>query len=103
MELAGGNSDNPIWKLTALIDAPGKYGNQQFYFDWEREWRHVGPMSFNTENVAFLLIPEKLHSAARSFFEDAYRENIGPAYFCPYLDPSWSKEKVIMELRRVGH
>lgn len=100
MAAADGDADAPIWKFTAMIDAPGVYGNSEYFFEWEREWRHIGAMSFTPEDVAFLLIPEALHTAAQSFFEDAYRENIGPAYFCPYIDPSWSKEKIINELKK---
>ncbi len=98
MDSAAGDEDSPIWKLTPMIDAPGDYGFSQYFFDWEREWRHIGTMRFDPEDVAFLLIPEDLHSAARSFFQDALEENLGPAYFCPYVDPSWSKERILHEL-----
>lgn len=99
MSSAAGDAAAPIWRLTAMIDAPGKYGPREYAFDWEREWRHLGPMKFTPEDVAFLLIPENLHTAARSFFEDAYNDNLGPAYFCPYVDPSWSKDKIIRVLK----
>jgi hypothetical protein len=46
------------------------------------------------EDVAFLFIPEDKHSAAWCFFGDAVHENIGPGYFCPYIDPRWSIEQV---------
>jgi len=73
------DADAPIWGVTAMIDAPGQYGGRKYFFDWEREWRYIGAMSFTPADVAFLLIPEELHSAAKSFFKDAYRENLGPA------------------------
>jgi hypothetical protein len=100
MTSAARDADALIWKLAPMIDAPGDYGQTQYYFDWEREWRHVGSMAFSTDDVAFLLIPEELHSAARSFFENARYENLGPAYLCPYVDPSWSRERIINELKR---
>ena len=31
---------------------------------------------------------------AREFFKGAVEDNLGPGYFCPYLDPSWSVERV---------
>ena len=99
MASAIGNADAPIWSLTPMIDAPGDYGCREYQFDWEREWRHVGPMSFQPADVAFLLIPEALHEAARGFFENAREENLGPAYFCPYVDPSWSRERILAKLR----
>lgn len=89
----------PIWKLTPLIDAPGEYFGRQYYFEWEREWRYVGEFSFEVDDVAFLLIPERLHGAARVFFEDAYREHNGPAYFCPYIDPTWDRDRILETLQ----
>jgi len=56
-----------LWKLTPFIDQPGVYGSSQYRFEWEREWRHVGPLSFDTTDVAFLLLEESLHGQARSF------------------------------------
>ena len=85
-----------------MIDAPGVYDRREYLFDWEREWRHIGSMSFEPEDVAFLLIPEELHSKARSFFEGAYRDNLGPAYLCPYVDPSWDRGKIMGALQRRG-
>lgn len=100
MTSAAGDVNAPIWKLTAMIDAPGNYGDFHYNFDWEREWRHTGRMTFEPEDVAFLLIPQELHSYARSFFEDVKRENEGPAYLCPYVDPAWSKEKILKEIKK---
>ena len=100
MRAAKEKADAPIWNLTPLIDAPGEYRDRDYLFDWEREWRHVGPMGFEPDDVAFLLIPEEHHSDACSFFENARSENIGPAYFCPYIDPSWDRDRILKELRR---
>ena len=78
-----------------MIDGPGEYGSTKYIFDWEREWRHVGTMMFEEKDVAFLLIPEELHDAANDFFANAQEENLGPAYFCPYVDPTWSREHIL--------
>ncbi|MGQ7937685.1 hypothetical protein [Paraburkholderia sp. D1E] len=94
------DADADVWKICPMIDAPGHYGRSDYVFDWEREWRHVGSMRFDTNNVAFLLMPEQLHGAARGFVENAFTENIGPAYFCPYVDPAWEKDAVLDALRR---
>ena len=87
MDQGKSHRDAGIWKLTALIDAPGKHGASDYFFDWEREWRHVGSFQFSPEDVAFLLIPERLHVAARNFFQEQLRKHSGPAYLCPYVDP----------------
>lgn len=100
MSLADGNPSAPIWKLTPFIDAPGSYGNSDYRFDWEREWRHLGSLSFDPEDVAFLLIPEELHSAAYDFFDGAKTEKLGPTYICPYVDPLWSRERILKTLTK---
>ncbi len=98
MDDAALDPDALVWQITPMIDAPGTYRGRDYEFEWEREWRHVGPLSFKPDDVAFLLIPEELHSAARGFFENAYHENLGPAYFCPYVDPLWNREQIIERL-----
>lgn len=85
---------NPIWNLTPFIDIPGDYSAGVYRFEWEREWRCVGNLQFHEIDLAFLIIPEEFHEAARDFFRDARDENIGPFYGCPYIDSSWSLEKI---------
>ena len=103
MKVAKNKPDNPIWSITPMIDAPGRYGFREYEYEWEREWRHLGKMKFKPEDVAFLFIPEHLHGNARSFFAWARRENIGPEYLCPFLDSSWTREQVEEALSsRVG-
>jgi len=99
MSQSDGSSSDPIWGLTPFIDAPGSYGNADYRFDWEREWRHLGCLRFDPEDVAFLLIPEEHHSAAYDFFLDARAENLGPAYLCPYVDPLWERERILEVLK----
>jgi len=83
-----------IWRVTPFVDLPGDYGGRSYRFEWEREWRHVGNLDFQPDDVAFLIIPEDLHEAARGFFEHARDENLGPAYLCPYIDPGWDRRRV---------
>jgi hypothetical protein len=92
----------PIWKTTPFVDYPGEYGGTQYRFEWEREWRVPGGLQFGRDDVAFLFIPEELHSAARSFFEDHLRENTGPAYLCPYVDPTWDMPRIQAEFASVA-
>lgn len=100
MKAGKADPDNSIWRITPMIDAPGKYGWSTYEYEWEREWRHVGELVFEVQDVAFLFIPEALHAAARGFFQNAYEDHIGPAYFCPFLDPLWSRERVEEELAK---
>lgn len=91
---AVGKADDPIWRVAPFIDQPGQYGSSSYFFEWEREWRHVGNLQFDEAHPAFLIIPEDLHEAARDFFDNAEREQLGPNYKCPFIDPYWGLEKI---------
>lgn len=54
----------------------------------------MSAISISRRHPAFLIIPENLHGAARSFFDDAERENLGPNYKCPFIDPYWGLDKI---------
>jgi hypothetical protein len=100
-QAAGLTPDDPFWKLTPFVDNPGNYKGTDRRFEWEREWRVVGDMSFEIDDVEFLFLPEDEHEAARQFFADAQAENTGPASFCPYIDPRWDMEKIQQALKDV--
>jgi hypothetical protein len=93
--MAGGiDLSDPIWKITPFVDYPGDYGGTQYRFEWEREWRVPGGLAFSVNEVAFLFIPQELHGAARSFFEEHLAAGSGPAYLCPYVDPRWDMPRI---------
>jgi hypothetical protein len=100
MKLGADDPENPIWRITAMIDAPGSYGWSSYEYEWEREWRHIGKLTFEPADVAFLFIPEELHAQARAFFSDVYHNNTGPSYFCPFIDARWSRSRVEEELHK---
>lgn len=100
MEKERSNPEAEIWRITPLIDAPGEYKSGPYFFDWEREWRCVGAFSFRPEDVAFLLIPEELHGAATVFFEGVKYEKSGPVYLCPFVDPTWERERILRALNK---
>lgn len=77
-----------FWKLTPVVDYPS--GEYDYRFEWEREWRVPGGLTFQPNDVAFLFIPSELHAAAGAFMQGTFDQNTGPAYLCPYLDPQWS-------------
>lgn len=91
---AGTNAADPIWEVTPFVDVPGAYPKGSYFFEWEREWRKIGNFTFSPQDVAFLLIPEHLHGAAKGFFENVRAENLGPAYDCPIIDAHWKRKKI---------
>ena len=92
---AGFTTTDPLWGLTPFVDFPsGPTSPYQYAFQWEREWRVAADVEFTEQDVALLLIPEYQHAAAQQFFADAVRSNIGPGYFCPYVDPTWPLPRV---------
>jgi hypothetical protein len=86
--------DSPLWDLTPFIDFPGSYGPFEYRFEWEREWRVPGGLTFSPDQVAFLFMPSELHAQARRFFDEAEELNSGPNYSCPFLDPLWPDELI---------
>jgi hypothetical protein len=94
VKAAAGNPKDPIWKVTPFVDAPGDYPTGKYFFEWEREWRKLGDFTFLEEEVEFLIIPANLHKAARSFFDTAKAENLGPCYKCPFIDPYWRRKQI---------
>jgi hypothetical protein len=98
MEASKNDANSPVWKLTRMIDEPG----ERYEFEWEREWRVIGDLAFETEDVSFLIIPERNHEAALGFFEDAEYNDVGPNYSCPFVDATWSRERVLQTLNASG-
>jgi hypothetical protein len=87
---------DPFWRLTPLIDHPKEGG----LFEWEREWRVMGEMPFDINDVAFLFLPATERPVADQFFRDVAEENRGPSYLCPYLDPTWERPRIRKALAR---
>lgn len=93
-DLAKSDSSSPFWQIAPFIDAPGVYGESKYLFDWEREWRVADDIDFTSNDVEFLILPEAKHEKARSFFKNVKRENLGPNYLCPYVDPYWDLDRL---------
>lgn len=46
--------DSPLWKLTPFID---KVIPRMYEFEWEREWRVPGGVTFSQADIAFIVAP----------------------------------------------
>jgi hypothetical protein len=82
-----GTEKEDFFDLAPFIDIPGESGDSVYRFEWEREWRIIGDLSFSPDDVEFLILPGDVHEAARALFYDAEHDNYGPNYKCPYYDP----------------
>jgi hypothetical protein len=87
LERMASSNNSPLLEIAPFIEIVSNYQNERRDFDWEREWRVVGQIIFSPEDVKYLFIPSESHQQARIFFEDAEKENTGPNYQCPYIDP----------------
>lgn len=78
--------DAPIWKITPFVDYPGEYRGCTYQFEWEREWRVPGSVSFAPgDNIAFMFVPEAEHAELREAF---------PTLDCPLVDPGWGEDRL---------
>ena len=96
-----GNVKDPIWIVAPFIDSPGLYFDRPFFFEWEREWRHIGDLSFTDSDPAFLIFPEKDHISVRRYMDEKNKEFPFPKYEnCPFICPKWDKERIEIALSR---
>lgn len=59
-----GAEKETFFELAPFIDIPGEYGKSTYRFEWEREWRVVGDLSFSPSDVEFLILPKDVHEAS---------------------------------------
>jgi len=86
-----GSEKQDFFNLAPFVDIPGEYGYSVYRFEWEREWRIIGNLSFSPEDIEFLILPGDDHGGARALFYDAEADDFGPNYKCPYYDPITDK------------
>jgi hypothetical protein len=87
LERMASSNNSSLLELVPFIEIVSNNQNERCDFDWEREWRVIGQIHFSLEDVKYLFIPSDSHQHARMFFDDAERENTGPNYQCPFIDP----------------
>ncbi len=84
------NSCSPFWNIVPFIELVSGDRTKGYDFYWEREWRVTSNVSFEPEDVSYLIIPDDQHQHqhqdARAFFMNAEEEGLGPNYSCDYID-----------------
>lgn len=77
--------DHILWKLTPFIDYPGIYGQREYKWEWEREWRKLGNLSFEPDDVRLVFAPESYHDTVR----ERWLAVTGIARAPVLMDPHW--------------
>jgi hypothetical protein len=72
--------------LLPFVEGMGTWEGSQKEFWWEREWRHVGDLTFADQELAFVIAPAAYHDVVRTIVDR------------PCLDPEWSLERMIASL-----
>lgn len=90
--VAEADSKDPFWRKTPFVDELDRDPAEDT--TWEKEWRVPGGLKFQPDDVAFVFLPDELHSNACAFFAEHRVDNTGPAYLGRYLDPRWDRARI---------
>jgi hypothetical protein len=61
--------DSDLWRMTPFIDSMADGEPYLYRFDWEREWRVPGGLSFELSDIAFVMTPENGFVAGRELLD----------------------------------
>jgi hypothetical protein len=93
-----------IGTILPFFDVMATWGaDRQKEFWWEREWRHVGDFTFDLRHVALWLSPQEEHPDFEELLRSEWEAEGYPTVSTPvFVDPSWSLERIIAKLVRLG-
>jgi hypothetical protein len=86
----------PILRLAPFLEQMGAPAGTRKEFWWEREWRHVGDLSFNAQDIVVVFAPEGEHEElAEEIGSNEHYQRFGmPAL----VDAHWGLERMIAAL-----
>jgi hypothetical protein len=92
---AGDFVGDPIARLAPFLDWMGTWpSGKKKEFWWEREWRHLGDLSFSLHHVAVVLCPEKDFKTVGDLLGDLGTTS----RHVHTVDPTWGLEHIIKRL-----
>jgi Putative abortive phage resistance protein AbiGi, antitoxin len=96
----------PILRLTPFIEQMGNPSGTRKEFWWEREWRHVGDLSFSTDDIVVVFAPEDEHDDLRARLSKrprfASRTPAIASSMPAFADAQWGLERMIGALADVA-
>jgi hypothetical protein len=87
-----GLAADPIARIAPFVEVMGTWESSQKEFWWEREWRHLGNLTFLLSDVAVVLCPECEMTHFAPFTRSESDRTL------PLLDPRWGLERMIAHL-----
>jgi hypothetical protein len=88
----------PILRLTPFIEQMGNPSGIRKEFWWEREWRHVGDLSFGTDDIVVVFAPEDEHDLQERLSGRPRFASRMPAIASnmpAFVDAQWGLERMI--------
>ncbi len=97
----------PILRLTPFLEQMGNpTGTRRKEFWWEREWRHVGDLSFSTDDIVVVFAPEDEHDDVQERLRRRPRGATAPPAIASnmpaFVDARWGLERMIGALAEVS-
>lgn len=91
-------ADDPIAQIAPFVDWMGTWPTtgKKKEFWWEREWRHLGDMKYQLDDVAVVLCPISDRESLATVTESPCGRRV------PVIDPDWGLERIIAELAGVS-
>lgn len=99
-------ANSPILRLLPFFEQMGKPSGVRKEFWWEREWRHVGDVTFGSwSDIVVVLAPEDDHGMFRQDLTQRLAQTQPPppagAERLSIVDPRWGLERIIAALAGV--
>jgi hypothetical protein len=96
----------PILRLTPFIEQMGNPSGRRKEFWWERAWRHVGDLSFGTDDIVVVFAPEDEHDDLQERLSRrprfASRMPAIASNMPAFVDAQWGLERMIGALADVA-
>jgi len=88
--------DDPVARIAPFVEVMGTWDKSRKEFWWEREWRHLGDLTFSLADVAVVLCRESDMNYIQRCVQRSGERVV------PLIDPIWGLEHIIAKLAGVS-